>query len=93
MSEPFYVISFHDPEWQKQYQPRFVDYWSTPDLLLTARTLVATGAHYEHCRPDMAQWGTITRTASDVFLSVPHTGFCYHHRITHLLTEPLPPLL
>ena len=66
---------------------RLVPHYVLPSKLEQAKALVATGQMCGHgFRQDMLQWASasIDPDTKEVYLSVPHTGFCYHHPITHL---------
>lgn len=57
-----------------------------PHQLELAKAFVTTGAPIP-IQKDMIQWATTVKIAcsDEVYLAVPHTGFCYYQNITHLL--------
>lgn len=60
---------------------------ATSEQLSAARFHVMTGCNHEALRGDMIQWANSAvriEGSNEVYLAVPHTGYCFYHNVTHL---------
>ncbi len=92
MYAPYFTTSFikeRGHEVNGPIAPVFQPFAAPPQAIDAIKTFLTTGAPPEMpLRPDMLQYAQVNQevNSQQVYLTVPHTGFCLHYRITDLLT-------